>query len=323
MKELGRLTPVDDLRSAFRKEDKHFTRWLADENLDLLGDALGIELELDSTQASVGALRADIVATNTIDGTKVVIENQLDDSDHDHIGKAITYAAGLSASTVVWIAKRFSDEHRAALDWLNKATNVDTRFIGLEVKLWKIEESKTAVQLVVVSQPNDWSRQPPPPPGPTEQTNMDFWSGVATVLNEKASNVRPTNPRRDALALYAIGRAKFQLKASFSKLKGHVAVALTIQGEDARAFGTLLAQQKQKIHDELGYEIEWTLPDGQQKSTILTSHYRDVQPENREQWPELHLWIAERLGDFHQVFRERIESLDARDFDPAAANPDS
>ena len=175
MKELGRLTPVDDLREAFPKEDAHFTRWLTETNLDLLSEALGIELQLDSTQTNVGGFRADIVATNIADGSKVVIENQLNYSDHSHIGKAITYAAGLSASTVVWIAKKIREEHRAALDWLNSATNIDTRFIGIEVKLWKIEESKMAPQLVIVSQPNDWTRGPVvPPDGSIEQNNLDF-----------------------------------------------------------------------------------------------------------------------------------------------------
>lgn len=318
MTELGRLTPVNDLRDAWATEDAHFTPWLAETNLDLLSDSLGIELELDSTQVNVGGFRADIVATNTADGTRVVIENQLEDSDHDHIGKAITYAAGLSASTIIWIAKRFSDEHRAALDWLNKATNINTRFIGIEVKLWRIENSKTAVQFAVVSQPNDWTRTPPVGPlPPQELEKLDFWRGVAEMLTGKPNSVSPMSPQPNTYAFYAIGRAKFQLRASFSRRKGQLAVALLIQGEHAQAFGELLAEEKSDIHDELGYEIEWKLPEGQQKSTVLTSFKHEVNPEIRGQWPSQHSWIADGLSDFNRVFRERIQQLDPGDFVPS------
>lgn len=318
MTELGRLTPVNDLRDAWATEDAHFTPWLAETNLDLLSESLGIELELDSTQVNVGGFRADIVATNTVDGTRVVIENQLEDSDHDHIGKAITYAAGLSASTIVWVAKRFSDEHRAALDWLNSVTNVNTRFIGIEVKLWKIEDSKPAVQFAIVSQPNDWTRTPPVGPLPPQgQENIDFWQGVGDVLIESRSSVRPMRPQPQTFAFYAIGRARFQLRASFSRRKGQLAVALLIHGEHARAFGELLAEEKQAIHEELGYEIEWKLPAGQQKSTVITSFNQDVKPGIREQWADQHGWIAAQLSGFSRVFRERIQQLDPGDFVPS------
>ena len=321
MTELGRLTPVDDLREAWPKEDADFTPWLAERNIDLLSEALGIDLELHSTEVNVGGFRADIVATNTADGTKVVIENQLEDSDHEHIGKAITYAAGLSASTIVWIAKRFSDEHRAALDWLNKATNVNTRFVGIEVKLWKIGCSKTAPQFVIVSQPNDWTQVDGDVPlTDMQQENIDFWKGVADVLVDTASSVKPMRPQPQTFAFYAIGRAKFQLRASFSRQKGQLAVALLIQGEHAQAFGGLLEEHKQAIHEELGFKIEWKQPHGQQKSTVLTSFNQEADPVNRDQWPVQHDWISKRLGDFNRVFRDRIRRLDPGDFDPLAAS---
>ena len=318
MTELGRLTPVNDLREAWPKEDTDFTPWLADKNIDLLSEALGIDLELESTEVSIGGFRADIVATNTADGTRVVIENQLEDSDHGHIGQLITYAAGVSASTIVWIAKRFSDEHRAALDWLNKATNVNTRFVGIEVKLWKIGCSKTAPQFVIVSQPNDWTRVNGDVSLTDKQReNVEFWQGVADVLIDTASSVKPMRPQPQTFAFYAIGRAKFQLRASFSRQKGQLAVALLIQGEHAQAFGGLLDEQKQAIHEELGYEIEWKLPEGQQKSTVLTSFNQEVNPEMRERWAGQHRWIATRLSDFNRVFRERIQQLDPGDFVPS------
>lgn len=123
MKPLGRLEKVD-LRIVWTHEANHFTPWLAQENnLALLGDTIGLDLELSSREQSVGPYRADIVCKDTITDSWVLIENQLERTDHTHLGQLLTYAAGLDAVTIVWIAPRITDEHRAALDWLNEVTD--------------------------------------------------------------------------------------------------------------------------------------------------------------------------------------------------------
>ena len=155
---LGRLTKVD-LRQAWISEPGDFTPWLAQpENIVLLGEAIGIELEVESQEKSVGPFRADILCRDTTDRHYVLIENQLERTDHTHLGQLLTYAAGLDAVTIVWVAARFTDEHRAALDWLNRATTTGFNFFGLEVELWQIGNSPFAPKFNVVSQPNDWSR---------------------------------------------------------------------------------------------------------------------------------------------------------------------
>lgn len=155
---LGRLEKAE-LRQAWNNEAGDFTPWLAEpDNLVLLGEAVGLELELEAQEKNVGPFRADILCKDTLTGNWVLIENQLERTDHLHLGQLLTYAAGLKAVTIVWIAERFTDEHRVALDWLNEITNETINFFGLEIELWRIGDSPMAPKFNVVSQPNDWTK---------------------------------------------------------------------------------------------------------------------------------------------------------------------
>jgi alkylated DNA nucleotide flippase Atl1 len=154
--ELGRLEAVP-LREIWDHESLKFTPWLAD-NLDRLADALGIELELEAREQSVGPFFLDILAT-TSDGRKVIIENQLEPSDHGHLGQCLTYAAGVDASVVVWVLPRLQPEHRAALDWLNEHTDETVQFFGVELSAVRIGASLPAPMFAVEARPNDWQKR--------------------------------------------------------------------------------------------------------------------------------------------------------------------
>lgn len=155
---LGRLTPVE-LRNIWSSEASDFTPWLArEENLSILGEVLGVDLELEAQEQAVGPFRADILCKKIGSGTWVLIENQLERSDHLHLVQLLTYASGLDAVTIVWIAATFTEEHRSTLDWLNRITDESFRFFGLEVELWRIGESPAAPKFNIVSKPNNWSR---------------------------------------------------------------------------------------------------------------------------------------------------------------------
>lgn len=181
---LGRLERVE-LRNAWLGEATSFTPWLATpDNIVLLGEAIGIELEVDSQEKDVGPFRADILCRDTVNNHFVLIENQLERTDHGHLGQLLTYAAGLEAVTIVWIASRFTDEHRAALDWLNNATKTEINFFGIEIELWRIGSSPMAPKFNVVSQPNDWSKAVRQQASITQRTAMtefqklhlEFWT---------------------------------------------------------------------------------------------------------------------------------------------------
>lgn len=157
-KNLGRLERVE-LRNIWQSEAWDFTPWLArKENLEILGETLGIDLELEAQERPVAPFRADILCKDIGTNRWVLIENQLERTDHVHLGQLLTYASGLEAVTIVWIAAQFTEEHRSTLDWLNRITDESFRFFGLEVELWKIADSPAAPKLNIVSKPNDWSQ---------------------------------------------------------------------------------------------------------------------------------------------------------------------
>lgn len=120
--QLGKITREHDLRTVWSNEAQAFTPWLA-EHLDVLGDALGITIELEERESSVGTFSLDILARDQDSGEAVVIENQIEQSDHEHLGKLITYASGKDAKYIVWIVKDAREEHRAAIEWLNKISD--------------------------------------------------------------------------------------------------------------------------------------------------------------------------------------------------------
>src|ERR1700712_3068445 len=155
-KNLGRLRRVANPRDVWTSESMDFTPWLA-ENIDVLADELGMTLTVTGTEVLVGEFRLDIRAEDQ-DGRVVVIENQLERTDHSHLGQCLVYASGLEASTVVWIAPRFRDDFRRALDWLNERTDVGVNFFGVEVGVVQIADGPRAPVFEVVARPNEWQK---------------------------------------------------------------------------------------------------------------------------------------------------------------------
>ena len=157
---LGKLKEIKDLRKVWPHEALDFTPWLAEEdNLALLADAVGLEITIDETESSVGDFNVDIYATETGTDRKIIIENQLEDTNHDHLGKLITYASGKSADIVIWVVKRAREEHRSAIEWLNNHTDENIVFFLVEIKLYQIGSSDIAVKFEVVEKPNDWTKE--------------------------------------------------------------------------------------------------------------------------------------------------------------------
>lgn len=155
---LSRLKKIN-LREAWKHEATDFTNWLAeDENLQLLSEEIGIDISLIQTEASVGKFSVDILAEEDNTGRKIVIENQLEATNHDHLGKVITYASGFDAEIVIWIVKDVRDEHKRAVDWLNEHTDEKINIFAIRMELWQIGDSPYAPKFHVVSKPNDWAK---------------------------------------------------------------------------------------------------------------------------------------------------------------------
>jgi hypothetical protein len=309
---LGRLEQVD-LREAWPNEAGDFTPWLAQEaNLLLLSDTLGLELEMEAREKDVGPYRADIVCKDTADGTLVLIENQLEKTDHVHLGQLMTYAAGLDAVTIVWIAARFSDEHRAALDWLNEITSEKVGFFGLEIELWRIGTSPIAPKFNVVSKPNDWIKEGGSATTgmitETKKLQLEYWLALRELLLERRSTLKPQKAQPQHWLTVAIGRSNFHMSAWANTTEERIGVELYIQGKFAKQHFKRLESCKQEIENEIGQPLDWReLPLKEASRIILMRANSNI--KDRNQWPQQQMWLADQLERFNTVFRPRVQEL--------------
>lgn len=322
--ELSRLEPVE-LREVWPNESADFTPWLAEEeNLSLLADTLNMELELEAQEVNVGGFRADILCRGTEDNSRVLIENQLEETNHTHLGQILTYAAGLNAVTVVWIAQKFREEHRAALDWQNENTEEHLRFFGVEIELWKIGGSLPAPKFNIVSKPNDWSRNVLYATSgdltETQLQQVQYWTKLSERMSEADCGIGTLNPVPRSYVFLAIGKGGIRLKVSISKEKKRLSVWLDMFDENATAHFNLLVRDREEIEAKIGElredeQLEWAeLPE--QESSWIALRRNNTNPTDEEDWPDQHAWLAEKLELFDRVFRDRIRNLNAADSQP-------
>ena len=221
VKWLGRLERVS-LRDVWLSQADDFTPWLAkEENIAILSDAIGIDLEVEAQEKEVGPFRADILCKDTATANWVLIENQLEKTDHTHLGQLMTYAAGLQAVTMRFrIAERFTEEHRAALDWLNEITDDRFNFFGLEIELWRIGESPVAPKFNIVCKPNDWSKTVANAASSlaaeelteTKKLQLEYWTTFRDYIEEQGSPVRCQDRYRSIGRILPLGGRGFGLK---------------------------------------------------------------------------------------------------------------
>lgn len=324
---LGRLERVE-LRKAWESEPRDFTPWLAQaDNIVLLGDAIGLELEVVSTEKGVGPFRADILCKDTSSGHYVLIENQLEVTDHSHLGQLLTYAAGLEAVTIVWVAERFTDEHRGALDWLNRITDEPFNFFALEIELWRIGDSPFAPKFNVASQPNDWSRTvkvsagQDGPISETQQLHLEFWTQLRQCMEQRGGVVYVGKPNTDHWKTFGLGRGYFQLFAVNGMRDGYSSVYLALTGPNAKPHFHLIRQRYQReVEEALGALTQWReLPDKIESQIVLR---RASTPADRTTWPELNAWFVENLEKMEALFRPIVRDLDASEYIPLEAQGD-
>lgn len=322
---LGKVHRID-VRSAWLNEASHFTPWLAsEEGMELLQDALGMELEVEATEKFVGPFKADILAkrTDTTDDHWVLIENQLERTDHRHLGQLLTYAAGLDAVTIVWIAESFAEEHRAALDWLNDVTGEGLEFFGLEIELWQIEGSLPAPMFNVVAEPNEWTKEVKQKTvtgvSDLKLQQRRFWQGLRSKLLEAKGRVRPQKAHPQHWADYSLGRAETWLCATVNSNKKYVSVEFAFRGPSGKVWYDELVQHKAEIDAKIP-GLSWQRLEDKKQSRIAL--YREnSDPTDEELWPQQHDWLAEKLEQFHGVFQPYAQGFS--DAQVAAADEDS
>jgi len=225
----------------------------------------------------------------------------------------------LKAVTIVWIAEHFTEEHRAALDWLNDFTADEINFFGLEVELWKIGSSPAAPKFNIVSSPNDWSKTiSSVAEGELTETKLlqqEYWAALREVLIDRKSVVKPQKPLPQHWANFAVGRSYFWMNATVNTQKKVIQVSLSCNAKEALAYFRLLEHEKEAIEEEIGEALDWEeLPSRKEKRIAIRKNNAD--PTNKADWPAQHQWMAEKLEAFYKSFSPRVKELDAAEYEP-------
>ncbi len=306
-RKLGKLVAID-VRSAWNDEARDFTPWLAqEENLALLSDTLDMDLELQGIEVPVGPYSADIVTRDANSDRTVVIENQLDKTNHDHLGKVLTYASGLNAGAVIWIAHEFTEEHRRVLDFLNEAASPALRLYGLEIQLWSIGGSSPAPKFNVVARPNEFVA-PPGDPTEAQRTDLAFWQAFREYMFTQRTTLKLRTPGPRHWYAITVGRSGFTVALTASITKKRIGCELYCGGQKGSRAFRLLEKQKGSFEKELG-EMEWQgLP--QKKASRIVQYRTDVDIADSGKREEYFAWLKDRAENFHRVFSPIVKELD-------------
>ena len=279
----GRLTEAD-LRTAWPHEARDFTPWLA-ENLERLSEVIGIHLETETIEAPVGEFAVDILAMGP-EGQSVLIENQLEWSDHSHLGQIMTYLAGLDARVVVWIARDFTEPHLSAIQWLNRHTENEFAFFAVKLRVVKIDESPLAPIFEVIAKPNNWERQVRHERTGSRTENIkryrEFWTHYARCYPNdgvKANHGLANSwirPYKEAPAI----------SLAFSYASSYAGIFFTTQRDFSQnALNEWLGKHRSIISDRLG----------------RNAHWKSFDTHNRENWDAICDWLHEKLGQYLSI----------------------
>lgn len=263
-----------DIRELWKHEQYDFSEWLSKkENIENLNDILGLTLVDISKETYVGSYRCDLFAKDETTGIKVIIENQLEMSNHDHLGKIITYASGLDAKVVVWIVKEAREEHRSAIEWLNNNTNSNINFFLIEIHAYKIGNSANAPMFQIIEQPNDFiknnkSINSNESMNKSQSQRMEFWNQFNEILIKRGKPFNVRKATTDHWYNVAIGTSDAHIDITLVNKDSVIGVELYIT--DNKDLFDKLYQKKDEIELDLGFELEWRRLDNSKASRIVT-----------------------------------------------------
>jgi hypothetical protein len=309
MPDLGDLKPVD-VRELWPSEARDFTPWLA-ANIDRLGEALGMDLEITAREAEIGDFSLDVLAKDLGTGRHVVIENQFGATDHDHLGKVITYAAGVDAAAVIWLTESVRDEHRQALEWLNRRAGAEIRFFAVAIEVVRIDESRPAVIFKPIVSPNEWQtvtreaveRQT----SPRAEAYRRYFQVLIDELREKHRFTGARVGQPQSWYLFPSGVQGVNYGTSFAR-GGRVRAEVFIdQGEPERnkALFDSLFVQNVAIEREFGESLEWERLDDRRASRVATYRVGNIE-QSEEELANIRNWAIDRLLRLKQVFGPRL-----------------
>ncbi len=306
MTKLGKLKEITDLRSIWPHEALNFTPWIA-ENIDILADAVGLEITVDETESSVGDFNVDIYASETGTDRKIIIENQLEDTDHDHLGKLITYASGKDADVVIWVVKHAREEHKSAIEWLNNHTDDKIGFFLCEIKLFQIGDSEIAPSFTVVERPNDWTKsiKKTTAANPTQQQRLEYWQAFNEYAFSNVDFAKAFNKRKatmDHWMSFSIGTAACHIEVTQIRKRNSIGVELYIS--DDKDLFTDLKNKKDKIESEAEIKFDWQELPERKASRILVE--KSVDFDNQSDWPSQFDYIMDVCLRVKKAFKKYI-----------------
>ena len=314
LEELSTLKAVD-IRTIWPDEAKNFTPWLFD-HIATLGSALGIDdLEAEVRESAVGGYKLDILGSDR--DRKVVIENQLGETDHSHLGQLLTYMAGHQANVAIWVASKFRDEHKAALDLLNSRTGTDedSEFFGVVVEAWRIGDSPAAPHFTVVCAPNGWTKTKKISRAPSEQSQryLQFFQQLIDTLGASAKDLMPSNPNARSWLSFRNEYKGFGYNAAFTgKDGGRAQIELYIDCGDKETNKKrfdILRESKEQIESDIKGEFDW-----QKLETKKACRISAVKPgytidSDQEGLKEVRDWMAKKLVVFKKTFDVKLAEL--------------
>ncbi len=308
LSKLSKLEEIEDLRTVWPHEAQDFTPWLAkEENIEILSDAIGIDISINETESSVGDFSLDVLASEVGTDKKIIIENQLEDTNHDHLGKLITYASGKSANIIIWLVKHAREEHKAAIEWLNNHTDDEIGFFLCEIKLYRIGNSDPAVKFEVVEKPNDWTKEIKKKNNinETQQQRYDYWVAFqnhAFQDKEFSKNFSRRSPSFDHWMNYSIGSSKYLISVAQLHSRNEITVEFNIN-EDKELFRSLFAN-KESIEKECELNFEWKELPEKKASRIITKCNVDF--KDKAQWNNQFEWTMNAMLKIKKVFKKYI-----------------
>lgn len=302
-----------ELRSVWGHEAQDFTNWLSqEENLGLLSEEIGISIKLLQKEANVGRYNVDILAEEENSGRKIIIENQLEDTNHDHLGKIITYASGYDAEIIIWIVKDYKEEHQKAIDWLNEHTDEKICFYLIKLELWQIENSMPAPKFDLIASPNEWAKAIKTSATSNEYTETkikqyEFWSKFKNFVKAKDNNIRLQSPRYQHWYDVSMGSGDAHVALTINSIKDLAACELYINNN--KDLFNYLLERKSTIEKEIGDKAEWI--DVRVASSIkIRKEFKNILGE-KENTPVFE-WLYEKTKLFQKVFSKYINEYKNR-----------
>lgn len=309
MTKFGKLKEVD-IRELWKHEQYDFSNWLAEkDNLELLNETIGLTLSEVEKEVYVGAYRCDLVGKDEVTGEKVIIENQLEMSNHEHLGKIITYASGLDATVIVWIVKEAREEHRSAIEWLNNNTATSINFFLIEIHAYQIGDSLYAPKFEVVEKPNGFIKNAKSQSGSGEYNKsqserLEFWTRFNEVLVERGKPFNVRKASTDHWYDVAIGVTGVHVAMNLVNKENVVVIELYIN--DDKELYDKLADDKDAIESELDLTLDWQRLDDKKASRIM---YRipGLNFDDHSNYDQLMNEMIDKALIFAKVFKKRVK----------------